>query len=224
MPVTKKVVTKKTAASPAAETAAPAKKVVAKKTVAKKTVAKKAAPEATPADATVQVAETVQATESPATPETQTSNTNDVFTDVLNDLATLTASCKTLTNRVKALQKQVAKEHKELSKKGGKKKNTSGKPRAPSGFAKPSRITLELAKFLGVNESEKFARTQVTKMITTYIKEHNLQNEENKKIIVPDAKLKKLLQSGDEEVSFFNLQKFMKVHYLKDEPAAATTV
>jgi chromatin remodeling complex protein RSC6 len=117
----------------------------------------------------------------------------------------------------------VAKEQKEMVKKGGKKKNANAKPRAPSGFAKPSKISPELATFLGVNPNDKFARTQVTKMITVYVKENGLQNPQNKKIIVPDNKLKKLLNNGNDQISFFNLQKYMKNHYVK-EPIAPVAV
>ena len=226
MPITKKVVTKKTAAKvePKEVKAEPkdttSKKVVAKKPTLKKVPAKKAAESV---DVVVAEPAAVDVVVADAAADDQESSANDVFMDVLKDLATLTSSCKSLTTRVKALQKQVSKEHKELSKKGGKKKNNNGKPRAPSGFAKPSKITPELAKFLNVNENELFARTQVTKMITAYVKEHDLQLKENKKFIVPDAKLKKLLNNGNEEVSFFNLQKFMKVHYIKDPPAVAAS-
>ena len=68
-----------------------------------------------------------------------------------------------------------------------------------------------------MSEDTKLARTQVTKEITAYIKEHNLQNQENKKIILPDKKLGALLNAGKEEVTYFNLQKFMKVHFIKEE-------
>ena len=90
----------------------------------------------------------------------------------------------------------------------------------PSGFAKPGPISDELAKFLGLQKGEEIARTEVTKRITAYCKEHNLQKQEDKRQINADTSLKKLLRlnKGD-ELTFFNLQKYMKVHYPKKENA-----
>ena len=51
------------------------------------------------------------------------------------------------------------------------------------------------------------------------IKEHKLQNQENKRIIEPDSKLKKLLGNGDNQVTYFNLQTYMKHHYPKNAAA-----
>ena len=127
---------------------------------------------------------------------------------------------RSLNTQIKQLQKNYKKEVKELKRKC-KKPRKGGDPtkkRAPSGFAKPTGLTPELCKFLNVSTDTKLARTQVTKEITSYIKENSLQNQANKKIILPDKKLQALLKSGKEEVTYFNLQKFMKVHFIKDEP------
>ena len=60
------------------------------------------------------------------------------------------------------------------------------------------------------------ARTEVTKYLTTYIKQHDLQDSANRRKILPDDSLKKLLNVGKEdEVTYFNLQKYMKVHFPK---------
>ena len=125
---------------------------------------------------------------------------------------------KTLSNNIKILHKNYKKEVKELKKSGKKtKKNTDPlKKRAPSGFAKPTNLSDELAQFLGVAKDVKMARTEVTKKITAYIKANDLQNQANKKIILADKKLGALLNAGDNEVTYFNLQKYMKVHFIKD--------
>ena len=59
------------------------------------------------------------------------------------------------------------------------------------------------------------ARTEVTKYLTQYIKEHQLQFASDKRKIIPDAPLKKLLFNGqkEDEVTYFNLQKWMKPHF-----------
>ena len=52
--------------------------------------------------------------------------------------------------------------------------------------------------------------------IIQYIKQKDLQWEENRKIIKPDKRLKKLLGVQDDEtVTYFNLQKFMNKHFVK---------
>ena len=133
---------------------------------------------------------------------------------------------RSLNTQIKQLQKNYKKEVKELKRKCKKPRKGSDptKKRAPSGFAKPTGLTPELCKFLNVPTDTKLARTQVTKEITAYIKEHSLQNQENKKIILPDKKLQALLKSGKEEVTYFNLQKFMKVHFIKEVPVAPVEV
>ncbi len=65
------------------------------------------------------------------------------------------------------------------------------------------------------NEDELVARTDVTKYLIDYIKKENLQNKDNKKQIIPDVKLKKLLVIKDnDELTYFNIQKFMNKHFI----------
>jgi upstream activation factor subunit UAF30 len=82
-----------------------------------------------------------------------------------------------------------------------------------SRFAKPVTNSEELANFIGIDIGLPIARTHVTRVITQYIKRHNLQYPQNKKRIIPDASLAKLLNVTDiEEVTYFNLQKFLGRH------------
>ena len=88
-----------------------------------------------------------------------------------------------------------------------------------SGFAVPTKITKELAEFLSLDENIEISRTDVTSLICKYIKENNLQNPDNKKIIIPDHRLKKLLNGylGEEDqLEFFNIQTYLKYHFIKD--------
>lgn len=87
----------------------------------------------------------------------------------------------------------------------------------PSGFAKPTGISSELELFLGVESGTMLARTDVTKRITTYIKEHDLQNPENRREIRPDAKLGTILTLPEDKspVTYFNLQRCIKTHFHK---------
>ena len=124
-----------------------------------------------------------------------------------------------MKSRLQRLDKLVAKDRKDLEKKAkGRRKRVVDHNAEPSGFAKPGPISDDLAKFLGVKKGELVARTEVTKGINAYCKKHNLQKEEDKRTILPDAKLSKLLRlkKGD-DVTFFNLQKYMKVHFPNKE-------
>ena len=137
------------------------------------------------------------------------------FSDILSKITTFKTWVKELEVEVKKLQKQTIKDLKESAKKSKKGRNNPDKPkRAPSGFAKPSPISQELCDFLGKESGTELARTEVTKHLTTYIKLHNLQAPEDKRKILPDAKLKKLLkiQKGD-DITYFNLQKYLKPHF-----------
>ena len=116
---------------------------------------------------------------------------------------------------INKLEKQINKDKKVLEKELKKKKTkkNSGE-RSLNGFSKPGEISNELKEFFNLNKEEKVARTEITKKITNYCLEHNLQNEKDKRIILPDKSLKKLLRINDgEELTYFNLQKYMKIHF-----------
>jgi len=83
-------------------------------------------------------------------------------------------------------------------------------------------ISPELCSFLGKPKGTEMARTEVTKFLTTYIKEHELQDPSNRRKILPDKKLHTLLNTKkSDEVTYFNLQKYMKVHFPASVKAAA---
>jgi chromatin remodeling complex protein RSC6 len=62
------------------------------------------------------------------------------------------------------------------------------------------------------------ARTEVSKLIHEYVKKENLQKEGNRRVIRPDNKLQKLLviDATKEELTYFNLQKYLKKHFRKE--------
>jgi chromatin remodeling complex protein RSC6 len=94
--------------------------------------------------------------------------------------------------------------------------------RQPSGFAKPTRISDELAKFLGKPVGTELARTGVSKEINKYIRDNNLQDKTNGRLIHPDTKLASLLNiKSNDELTYFNLQRFMKHHFIKEVVATA---
>lgn len=89
--------------------------------------------------------------------------------------------------------------------------------RVPSGFITPTRISDELAKFLKVPVGTQLTRVDVSKLINGYINVNKLQDSKNGRIINPDAKLRKLLRiPPTDELTYFNMQKYMKPHFIRD--------
>ena len=145
----------------------------------------------------------------------------DEFAVALNTLAGLRTSITQLQTKLRGLQKRAEKEIR-TAQKTNKKKRAAGPPRAPSGFVKPTPITSELADFLGKEHGIEMARTQVTREINSYIREHNLQDPSNGRRIIPDQALRTLLRVPQkDELTYFNLQRYMSHHFMKK--AAATT-
>ena len=146
-------------------------------------------------------------------------NYDHEFATVLEQLTAAQGILKSLTTTVRQLEKRVARDRKVMQKKmKGRAKRVVDPNKPPSGFAKPGPVSDELRAFLKLGSDELIARTEVTKKITEYCKKHNLQKQEDKRTINVDSALKKLLRlkKGD-ELTFFNLQKYMKVHYPNKE-------
>ena len=113
------------------------------------------------------------------------------------------------------MERQWTRELKTAQKAAAKKKRKTGN-RAPSGFVKPTLISNELAAFLGKPEGTEMARTEVTREINTYIRAHSLQDKDNGRKINPDKKLQALLKlKKNEELTYFNLQRYMSPHFAK---------
>jgi len=91
-----------------------------------------------------------------------------------------------------------------------------------SGFLKPVSVSSEMQKFTGWNTDELHSRVDVTKYICDYIKNNDLQNPEDRRQIVPDSKLKKLLNIKGvmkDPLHYYNLQTHIK-HHFNTTPAA----
>jgi chromatin remodeling complex protein RSC6 len=188
----------------------------------KKSVSKEVAPVAAP-EVVVATAPAVEESSKPAEAavEVQDVNIETLFNKLVSQFQDLQSVVKTLQVNLKVLQKEVVKERKENLKLVEKSVKKSQKKRSPSGFAKPAPISKELANFLGLPEGTELARTDVTTKVIAYVKEHNLQNPEAKTQIVPDAKLKALLTPAEGDViKFFNLQTYLKKHFLPSQSAA----
>jgi upstream activation factor subunit UAF30 len=226
---------KKTSSSPAptasavvptpAPVAAPVKEASAPKTprATKATTASK-----TDAPITSTPVVTTTTTTTPADAHTEgtaieASSLSSLFSEFGSKLQTLSSGLSSLRSDFRTLERNVARELR-AAQKVSKRKRKSGN-RAPSGFVKPTLISKELAEFLGKPAGSEWARTEVTREINAYIRLHSLQDKENGRKINPDSKLKNLLQlKKGEELTYFNLQKYMSPHFAKATPAVAVSV
>lgn len=138
------------------------------------------------------------------------------FVAKLQQVSLLLSSLKV---EYRMMERRWARELKAAQKQSSRRKRKASN-RAPSGFVKPTLISDALADFLGRERGTQMARTAVTHDINTYIREHNLQNSSNGRIINPDQKLSTLLNlTGAEELTYFNLQRFMSPHFAKSVKA-----
>jgi upstream activation factor subunit UAF30 len=141
------------------------------------------------------------------------------FIAKLQQLGVLISSLKT---EYRTLEKKWTRELRSAQKQSSKRKRKAGN-RAPSGFVKPTRISDELASFLGKEKGTEMARTDVTREINKYIRAHNLQDKGNGRNIIPDSKLASLLKlKKTDELTYFNLQRYMSPHFAKASKETTT--
>lgn len=197
-------------ASPAPAAAAPVKVVKAAKE-SKEPKAPKAAKEPVAAPA-APAADHAVAAEDASAPSTE-SVISSQFSSISAKLQQVVAFAASLRSELRALERHAVKELRTAQKASAKKRRKVGN-RAPSGFVKPTPISKELAEFLGKTDGSEMARTEVTREINAYIRNNNLQDKENGRRINPDAKLKSLLKlKKGEELTYFNLQRYMSPHF-----------
>jgi hypothetical protein len=211
-----------TSAAPAAPVAVAASPVPAKAAKAPATPKTKAAESAPVAAAAPAVVEGADAAAAPVA-EVDGAVSTALYGSVLTKLQSAQAILVSLRSEVNELKRQHARELRAANKANKRRKTNAN--RAPSGFVKPTLISNELAAFLGKPEGSVLARTEVTREVNAYIRTQKLQDKDNGRKINPDAKLLKLLKlkKGD-ELTYFNLQKYMAAHFAKSSAAPAASV
>lgn len=139
---------------------------------------------------------------------------DEQFATILDTITLFKMQLNSLQQQIKSVEKTIKKELKSV------KKDKKEKPkikRAPSGFAKPTKVTKELCSFMDKPEGTEIARTEVTKALVSYIKTNNLyeKGQDAKKKIIPDEKLKTLLGINNDKIdlTYFNIQKYMNKHF-----------
>ena len=196
-------------------------KASAPKTTAAKKAKKTAAPkkeESTPTPAPVPETTLVEEA-TPAAPVDSVSKAvvslQEDYTSFLAKLQQAVSLCSTLRTEFRALERRSMRELRSAEKITQKRKRKTGN-RSPSGFVKPALISDELATFLSKPSGTQMARTEVTREINAYIRQHNLQDKDNGRQINADKKLSTLLSlSSSDTLTYFNLQKYMSRHFPK---------
>jgi chromatin remodeling complex protein RSC6 len=205
--------------APVVEAAAPVKKAATKKAKAPVTTEAPVVTEVAPVVTEVLTNELAPAATTSAVESALVARLSE-FSAKLQQIGSLFASVK---NDFKTLEKTVSREIKTAQKLNSKKRRNNGN-RKPSGFIKPTRISDELAGFLGKTVGTEMARTEVSREINAYIQQNSLQDKANGRKIHPDAKLTQLLKlNSEDELTYFNLQRYMKHHFIKAEVEAVAT-
>lgn len=185
-----------------------------------------------PVAAPQQVAAPEASVETSAEVETVAVNVSlkDRFEALVKSKTEQIAQLKTEIVELRKLSKDHEAALRALSRKGKRSKtNADGTPRKPSGFASPVVVSDELYAFLsksGIKKGEPIARTDVTRHITAYIKQHDLQNPENRREILADATLKGLFgppqelkdsanPNGQKMYSYMGMQRYLSRHFPK---------
>jgi hypothetical protein len=211
---------------PTTDSKAPKKQPVVAKLPATKTATAASTAPAAPATTVTPVSLTPAKTEDSVVPGDASGaevapvkdNAVSVIIEKVNNLF---ASFKEVQNLLKVLSKDYEKQQK-IIEKAQKRQNAKN---SPSGFAKPNKISDELCDFIGVPHGTEKSRTDITRFINSYVKEHNLNKPENKRFILPDDKLKKILNVGDkEDINYFILQKLISHHFPPSASKLAASV
>lgn len=141
----------------------------------------------------------------PVTPQ------ENALQSIIEKVNTFVVMGKELQGQLKVLSKDWEKQQKIIDKVQKKRQNAKN---SPSGFAKPNKISDELCDFIGEPHGTEKSRTDITRFINAYIKEHSLNKPENKRFILPDDKLRKILNvDAKEEINYFILQKLISHHF-----------
>lgn len=136
---------------------------------------------------------------------------DNLLLSLVEKVNAVNSQMKEIQNLIKLVSKECDKQQKIIDKVQKKRQNAKN---SPSGFAKPNKISNELCDFIGVAHGTEKSRTDITRFINAYVKEHNLNNPQNRRFIIPDVKLKAILNVKDgEEINYFILQKLISHHF-----------
>jgi len=174
---------------------------------------------------------TVTVTVTEQTTDVQTTSLKMRFDALIKSKQDLMNDLKREVQELRKMQREQEHAVKDASKRSKKKKviRDDSNPRKPSGFASPVVVSDQLYSFLeqfGVKNTDPVARTDVTRYITSYIKDKDLQNPEHRREIIPDDALRTLFGPAMEPkdpndsnsplvYTYLKLQKYLSSHFPK---------
>ena len=210
--------------TPVEQVASSSSSSVEKSTKVKKESKVKVEPVSTPEPVSVSTPEPVSVSTSVEVAEGEVVDIVAQSAEFLGKLSQLGGLFASLKTEFRLLEKKWSRELKVAQKSQAKRKRKSGN-RQPSGFVKPTKISDELANFLEKPVGSEMARTDVTREINKYIRSQNLQDKDNGRKINPDLKLQALLKiNKTDELTYFNLQRYMSPHFFKTEKPVPVSV
>ena len=139
---------------------------------------------------------------------------------------TVLAKIEEMNQLSKWLQKY-GKQYIRKNTRGQKRRNLGDNEKSKSGFAVPVTVSEPLALFLGMNLTDEIPRTEVTKRLTAYIKENDLQIEGNRKNFTIDQALSQVFNVPQgTTTNWFEMQKFLSglLVTVKKKDQTTTTV
>lgn len=147
----------------------------------------------------------------------------DQLKSLLGTLLAQSTVLKSILFSVKNVIKDVEKQSKDLEKFRNKKnriKTQRKEDAQPSGITKPVAISDDLASFLGVVPGTLVPRNEVTKGVSDYIRKNELYDPTNRQRFLLQSKpeglkLWELLGKPEDGITYFNLQRYLKPHYIK---------
>jgi hypothetical protein len=213
--VAKKVSSSSSSSSstPAPVVSAPAP-VVEKKVVKSRPVSSSPAPSSAPAPAPSSVP-VVSAPVPAVEGEAEEISWQVEMKTVQDQLTAIRDATSLALSALKRLEKRASREIKDAVKnrRKARREATENGDRKPSVFKTPIAVSSELATFLGQPVGTLMTRSSVTKAISVYVKEHKLND---KHAIKADAALQTLLGvKPTDELTIFNLQRYLNPHYPK---------
>ena len=163
---------------------------------------------------------------------TTTMSSSDQLKNILCSLTEQSTHLKVLMGTVRSVLKDVDRQSKDFDKLRNKRSRVKSERKAsdvPSGITKPVPISDDLARFLNVEPGTLVPRNEVTKGVSSYVRKFELSDPTNKQKFVLTSKpegliLKTLLGNPAEEVTYFNLQRYLKHHYTATSAATAKVV
>ena len=164
----------------------------------------------------------------PATPETVLATFDDIIKSVDSEIEQLReASSKTKGVKfLRTLNKNLKTLKTQTSRAMRKKHRTNRTTNTNSGFLKPVKMSTAMAKFTGWDQTVPRSRVDVTKYICDYIKQNNLQNPTDRRQILVDNKLGKLLgydpAKAEDPMTYYRIQSYLKPHFIKADGVTAT--